>query len=812
LDTPTAKAQRVPRLDDQPHASKRLRSPDELAGKKLRTDNWAWPHDEPQLRAYCEAVAKAHSHIRFVEIPYLKDLSDVELDSLYVEPRLSSHEIHPDMPLDSWPRSFQPIETLRQHPRVVLLGDPGSGKSTLISCLSWQLCRPHPSTPNAWAQEFGGYLPLPIILRELRLKSDLTWEGLLDAFLQYRIGKLLVSRKNIEALLTQGRAIVLLDGLDEIGNVNVRKKLRDAVHVGMATYPKSRWLLTSRIVGYEQVPFHVKIESLSAKAETTAEVIGETKRNKRIRTPMADIFFLAPFNDQQIRSFAINWYTQHEKDTQTVELQAEEFVAAIREHEGTQRLGRIPYLLTLMALIHHKNSRLPHGRTELYERIATAYLESIDLRRQLDQLPYSLLQKNRWLAAVAFRIQLHRTRRTPGSAQGDIVIGKRQVQQWLREAMVESGAKDSRRESEALLNYFAQRSGLLLPRGEGRFAFMHLSLQEYFAACFLEPKLTASRFAPAKQRKEPSNAQLREWANSEIWTETLILLFELLSEKSVMETEAFLNHLFGKGLSLAHPQKHLSAAQLLAELAANPFVLLGAETRRKIRQQCWRWLFALRANSSRFSFRNSLGSKILRSLLRETDGHLGKSWVASGIGQSELKDLKRLDLSGCPNLTDVSALSSLQNLTELSLRGCTAITDLHALGSLQKLEVLVADLCPNIKNVEPLHKSQSLRILILGCAVELGPLSNALSLEELHLHEPRTQPRLEALDLSPLSQLPKLRRLCAGAMKGPVTIAIKSPVITAPAVKRVVATQGRILTTRFQGGRELPAGPRVIIV
>ena len=44
-------------------------------GRNLSSSRWTWPHDEPQLRAYCEAVSKAHSHIRFVEIPYLKDLS-----------------------------------------------------------------------------------------------------------------------------------------------------------------------------------------------------------------------------------------------------------------------------------------------------------------------------------------------------------------------------------------------------------------------------------------------------------------------------------------------------------------------------------------------------------------------------------------------------------------------------------------------------------------------------------------------------------------------------------------------------------------
>ena len=49
-----------------------------------------WPAIRDNLREYCAAICKAHSHIRFVEIPLQKDLSPVQLDTLYVEPRACS--------------------------------------------------------------------------------------------------------------------------------------------------------------------------------------------------------------------------------------------------------------------------------------------------------------------------------------------------------------------------------------------------------------------------------------------------------------------------------------------------------------------------------------------------------------------------------------------------------------------------------------------------------------------------------------------------------------------------------------------------
>jgi internalin A len=720
----------------------------------LETDihPWQWPYDDPTLRAYCASVCQAHSHIRFVEIPYLKDVSDVELDNLYVNPLFSRQEIHPDVSPLRWPLRIQAIEALKKFRRLVLLGDPGSGKSTLVSCLSWQLCRPKPLADNEWTKELWGCIPLPMILREFRLKSDLTWEGLLDAFVEHRIGKLLRTRQTVESLLRDGRAIVLLDGVDEIGNMNIRRKLRDAVHTGIAAYQNSRWILTSRIVGYDRVPFHFRIEELSSGSVTDAEVVEHTKRTKRVRTIMAESLYLAPFDDAQIRHFSVNWYSQHENDKQTVDYNAESFVRAIRENEGTQRLGRIPYLLTLMALIHHKNVRLPHGRTELYDRIATAYLESIDLRRQLDQLPYSLAQKRRWLAEIAYRMQLRRAKKSWVSNQGEILVSKNEVQAWIRDAMADSGTQDSKDESEALLEYFAQRSGLLLPRGEGKFCFMHLSLQEYFAACFLEPRLTVGRFFGKKPKLTPSDKQLRDWVNSEAWLETFVLLFELLSEKSTAETEGFLRHLFGSRFDREAKRGESTATDLLAELATDPFVLLTAETRRKMRQQCWRW--TLGRKRYRYRYRN----KIVRTLVRESDGDIEKAWEMASIATTELKKVEALDLSGCSNLSDLRPLAKLPNLTELILNDCNALCDLTPLARLTQLKFLALQGCSAATSIEPIAALSNLKSLILGAQADLSPLSGLKFLSELHLHYDNG---MKETDLSPLAKMRQLRFLCA---------------------------------------------------
>lgn len=724
---------------------------------------WPWPHDEPALRDYCEGVCKAHSHIRFVEIPHLKDVSDVELDNLFVEPQLSTHEIHSDLPSSQWPECQPAVQALAERGHVVLLGDPGSGKSTLASCLSWQLCRPRSATQSVWAKQLGGLVPFPMVLRELPLKADLTWEALLDAFLEHRIGRLLTNRKTAASILQEGRALVLLDGLDEIGNLTVRRKLRDAVHAGMAIHPDNRWLLTSRIVGYDQVPFHIKLEATPSSSVDSLELVPQRGHGRRVRTAMAELRYLAPFNDEQIRAFSLNWYAQHEKEPDIVRSNAGEFVEAIRENEGTQRLARIPYLLTLMALLHHKNARLPYGRTELYERIATAYLESIDLKRRLDALPYSLAQKKRWLADVAYRMQLRRGKKGQAD-RGAIFATKAEVQRWLRSAMAESGASNSKEEAESLIDYFAKRSGLLLPRGEGRFAFMHLSLQEYFAACFLEPRLTASRFATKKRTAEPSDDQLRAWANSSAWSEAFVLLFELLSEKSHLETEGLVSHLFTRGRakgSLA--DSDATAAGLLSELATDPFVVLSAEVRRRMKQQCWQWVLHFQ-DYRRF---DRTGNKVVRTLVRDSNGDLANAWKVALVAEGELQKVRAFDLSGCPTLSDLRPLTKLARLQRLSLPGCTSVSDLGPVGALSRLRWLNLDGCVHVSDLTPLAKLRQLRFLVLpGRALDLTPLATLEWLAELHCHQSES----EVIDLSPLAVLSRLEVVCTGRVRERSTV------------------------------------------
>ena len=200
------------------------------------------------------------------------------------------------------------------------------------------------------------------------------------------------------------------------------------------------------------------------------------------------------------------------------------------------RLARVPNLLTMMALIHRIETTLPHGRALLYDRIAEAYLESIDKFRGLYSGAHDLPQKKFWLARVGYEMQRRRAlaEETDGEASAfrgkaespyslEILVESGDVVAWLAAEMERGRTAVGVDSPEEFLDFVGRRSGLFLPRAEGRYAFIHLSFQEYFAAVALERDVTGIDWARGK--RSPLGffrEDLAKWAEQSVWRETFV--------------------------------------------------------------------------------------------------------------------------------------------------------------------------------------------------------------------------------------------------------------------------------------------------
>src|SRR5215510_3059879 len=155
-------------------------------------------------------------------------------------------------------------EALAEHKRLVVLGDPGSGKTTLLRYLALCYARDRAEGMTGVQDRLGlpesGSLPILLPLRNLGAylkahhSTDDGTEGherllaFLHAYLQGE--RVIVSNDFSDADLQAGRVVVLFDGMDEVGDFDLRRRVARLVEAFAASYPTCRIVVTSRIVGY----------------------------------------------------------------------------------------------------------------------------------------------------------------------------------------------------------------------------------------------------------------------------------------------------------------------------------------------------------------------------------------------------------------------------------------------------------------------------------------------------------------------------------------------------------------------------------
>lgn len=289
----------------------------------------------------------------YVPLHAVVDLRGVEgecfADALHAEDALRKCEAALEIAL---PEAFRQCAE-RKRRGVVILGDPGAGKTThlkrlLLSCL------------RKGAASVGlpqDMLPVFLPLRDLRdLKHGL------DQFIQDQLDSphLETPEGFGKRLLKRGNLLLLLDGLDEVADRAQRKRVAEWIDEGLRLHPTCWLVVTSRFAGY------------------TPDVhLGADFLEMHIR----------PLSEEQVAGFVRNWYRIVERglarDPKQAEgiarEKAEQLVNRLREADFRTRrvfeLTRNPLLLTNIRLVHRHRGQLPQKRARLYEECIDVLLE-----------------------------------------------------------------------------------------------------------------------------------------------------------------------------------------------------------------------------------------------------------------------------------------------------------------------------------------------------------------------------------------------------------------------------------------------------
>ena len=259
---------------------------------------------------------------------------------------------------DSDKRPVTALEATVETRRLVLLGDPGSGKSTFAQHLAaWlaaaRLGRRDP--PPHWPADLT---PIITVLRDVgpilasvhavEQPASLRQQALVAALHEHWRQQLAqvnaeAAWEGIVAALESGRALLVFDGLDEVPAAS-RPAVWQSVAALVGSYTGLYSILvTCRVRSYDQ---QSALDSFTS-------------------------YILAPFDEGKVRSFVAHWYSAQaalhripagQEQERSADLQRAALGSDLRE------LSSNPMLLTVMAIIHQRDIGLPNERVRLYSK------------------------------------------------------------------------------------------------------------------------------------------------------------------------------------------------------------------------------------------------------------------------------------------------------------------------------------------------------------------------------------------------------------------------------------------------------------
>ena len=321
--------------------------------------------------------------------------------------------------------------------RLVLLGNPGAGKSTLVEHLR-RMDDPVGESPRC-----------TIVLKCREYAADISSSSLTDALLSAStrdLGLQDVTAMDLDLALTLGYVAVVFDGLDEILNAQVRMDFVQRVERFAGRYPLASILVTSRERGYEQAPL--------------GRALFATIR-------------LSEYTWPQVNEYATRWFKALG--------QPELYQPFMREVSGTQDIAINPLLLSLLCSLYKVDGHIPSNRYEVYNRCADLLFWRWDQHRQVrhrEAVPNYGIQLMEFLGSTFFAHQ---------AAQSG--MDERQLVRLLSIYLSDThGSVDPDARAQDFLDFCADRAWLLAvlsvnsKYGLRVFGFTHRTFYEYFSA------------------------------------------------------------------------------------------------------------------------------------------------------------------------------------------------------------------------------------------------------------------------------------------------------------------------------------------
>ncbi|MBW4545436.1 MAG: NACHT domain-containing NTPase [Symplocastrum torsivum CPER-KK1] len=329
------------------------------------------------------------------------------------------------------------LKAVEHYSKLMVLGKPGAGKTTFLKYLAIRCI----------SGEFQAErVPIFITLKDFA--ETPAQPGLLE-FITQMFANSGVTDTQITEVLKKGRALLFLDGLDEVKDEDSQQVLRE-IRYFSEQYYTNNFVITCRIAAQDY------------RFERFTDV------------ELADVE-VADFDDKQIQTFVTKWFKAKQLDL------AERFMQQLNLNQPIRELTTSPLLLTLLCLVFEDSGNFPTNRSELYQEGIAILLRKWDATRRIERdhvyKKLSVHRKEDLLGQIALNTFEH----------ADYFFKQRDVERYIADYIrnlpdAQTDPEALQLDSEVVLKSIEAQHGLLVERARGIYSFSHLTFQEYFTA------------------------------------------------------------------------------------------------------------------------------------------------------------------------------------------------------------------------------------------------------------------------------------------------------------------------------------------
>jgi predicted NACHT family NTPase len=329
------------------------------------------------------------------------------------------------------PKKISGWSAAMRYAKLIVLGKPGAGKTMFLKHLALQCIA------GKFAPEL---VPIFISFRDfvasnsaLNLLDYIAWQFTKDCRP--------LETTTLRQLLSQGKFLIVIDGLDEV-KISDRRAICQHLRRFTEWFPHNRYVISCRH-GAEYCNF-----------EQFTEVE------------------ITDFENEQITNFATKWF---EPDDIAKNFN---FLRNLKKNVLIQELATNPLLLTLLCISFNESAGFPSSRSEIYEEGLDIMFKQWDISRNIDRdtdAGLSLQQEKELLCTMALQT----------FEQKQYLFKETELELFISSYLNNLASNighQTQTNSKKLLKSIEAKHGLLVEQAKKVYSFSHLAFQEYLTA------------------------------------------------------------------------------------------------------------------------------------------------------------------------------------------------------------------------------------------------------------------------------------------------------------------------------------------